>query len=147
MRRNLIFMLLVLSYSASGQQFPSLDESIRLYNDVMAGRRTIESLTYTETLALRAVLQGLSSSECDEESGEVIRDDVCGSGNIIIETQSGWFVAAEHYSGTTFSKGDLVCGDLTSYGFEEICEGSNCSRYYIEDYESSVGSAYDELCD
>jgi len=32
------------------------------------------------------------------DKGVVVKEDVCGSGNSIIETTDGWYVAAEHYS-------------------------------------------------
>ena len=38
--------------------------------------------------------------------GEVIKEDVCGSGNSIIETNDGWYIAAEHYSGVYLYEGD-----------------------------------------
>lgn len=33
------------------------------------------------------------------DKGEVVKEDFFGSGNSIIETPDGWYVAAEHYSG------------------------------------------------
>ncbi|HCH70375.1 MAG TPA: hypothetical protein DE042_07885, partial [Colwellia sp.] len=96
---------------------------------------------------LEVALNKSSASDCEEESGEVVKEDVCGTGNTIIETDSGWFVAAEHYSGVYLTEGDQVCGNLTTYGFEDICRDDDCGNFYIEDYESSIKSAYEELCD
>lgn len=42
------------------------------------------------------------------DKGEVIKEDVCGSGNSIIETTDGWYIAAEHYSGVYLYEGDIV---------------------------------------
>ncbi len=76
------------------------------------------------------------------DKGEVVKEDVCGYGNSIIETTDGWYVAAEHYSSVYLYEGDIVFGKLKKYGFTEIIrkdgrEGS----FYIEDYESNIGEA------
>lgn len=98
-------------------------------------------------MELEVALNKNGSADCDDESGEVIKEDVCGAGNAIIETDSGWYVAAEHYSGAYLYEGDQVCGNLTTYGFEDICRDDDCGNFYIEDYESSIESAHEELCD
>ena len=54
------------------------------------------------------------------DKGEVIKSDVCGTGNVIIETSDGWYVAAEHWSGVYLEEGDVVFGELKTYGSEEI---------------------------
>lgn len=41
----------------------------------------------------------LLSSAAFADKGVVVKEDVCGTGNAIIETSDGWYVAAEHYSG------------------------------------------------
>jgi hypothetical protein len=51
------------------------------------------------------------------DKGVVVKEDVCGTGNAIIETTDGWYVAAEHYSGVYLYEGDVVFGSLTTYGF------------------------------
>ena len=80
--------------------------------------------------------------------GEVVKEDVCGSGNAIIETTDGWYVAAEHYSGVYLYEGDIVFGNLKNYGFQEITRNDGQSgRFYIEDWESDIGDAFEELCD
>ena len=80
--------------------------------------------------------------------GEVIKEDVCGSGNSIIETNDGWYIAAEHYSGVYLYEGDIVYGNMKTYGFETITrEDGEEGNFFIEDYESSIGEAYEELCD
>lgn len=88
------------------------------------------------------------SSYVYAEKGEVIRENVCGSSNYIIETSDGWYVALEHWSGSYLSTGDIVFGNLKSYGFQEITKkNGNNSKVYIEDYETSIGRALEELCD
>lgn len=54
------------------------------------------------------------------DKGIVVKEDVCGTGNAIIETTDGWYVAAEHYSGVYLYEGDVVFGKLKTYGFQEI---------------------------
>lgn len=82
------------------------------------------------------------------DKGEVVKEDVCGSGNSIIETTDGWYVAAEHYSGVYLYEGDIVFGKLKKYGFTEITrKDGREGRFYIEDYESNIGEAFAELCD
>ena len=44
--------------------------------------------------------------------GVVVKEDVCGSGNSIIETSDGWFIAAEHYSGVYLYEDDVVYGNM-----------------------------------
>ena len=46
------------------------------------------------------------------DKGVVVKEDVCGSVNSIIETTDGWYVAAEHYSGVYLYEGDIVVGNL-----------------------------------
>jgi hypothetical protein len=82
------------------------------------------------------------------DKGIVVKEDVCGSGNTIIETTDGWFIAAEHYSGVYLYEGDIVFGKMKTYGFQILmrADGSE-GKFYIEDYESTLGGAYEELCD
>lgn len=80
--------------------------------------------------------------------GVVLKEDVCGTGNAIIETTDGWYVAAEHYSGVYLYEGDVVFGQLKKFGFTEINRSDGRSgRFYIEDYESNIEDAFEELCD
>jgi len=82
------------------------------------------------------------------DKGMVVKEDVCGFGNAIIETTDGWYVAAEHYSGVYLYEGDVVFGKFKTYGFEEITRMDGRSgRFYIEDYESNIEDAFEELCD
>ena len=77
----------------------------------------------------------------------VVKEDVCGSGNSIIETTDGWYVAAEHYSGVYLYEDDIVVGNLKTYGFQVITRiDGESGRFYIEDYETNIGDAYEELC-
>ena len=82
------------------------------------------------------------------DKGEVVKEDVCGTGNAIIETTDGWYIAAEHYSGVYLYEGDIVFGNLKTYGFQAITRNDGQSgRFYIEDWESDIGDAFEELCD
>ncbi|MDL1979067.1 MAG: hypothetical protein ACNY01_12470 [Desulfobacteria bacterium] len=82
------------------------------------------------------------------DKGVVVKEDVCGTGNAIIETTDEWYVAAEHYSGVYLYEGDVVSGNLKTYGFQQITRSDGESgRFYIEDYESDIGDAFEELCD
>jgi hypothetical protein len=80
--------------------------------------------------------------------GTVVKEDVCGSGNSIIETTDGWYIAAEHYSGVYLYEGDVVYGRMKTYGMQTLTrkDGEEGS-FYIEDYESNIGDAFEELCD
>ena len=82
------------------------------------------------------------------DKGVVVKEDVCGSGNSIIETTDGWYIAAEHYSGVYLYEGDTVYGKMKTYGMQTLTrsDGSEGS-FYIEDYESNIGNAFEELCD
>lgn len=76
-----------------------------------------------------------------------MKDEVCGSGNIIIETTDGWYIAAEHYSGEYLYEGDVVYGNMKAYGIEDLTrDDGETTQYYIEDWESSIGGALEELC-
>ena len=80
--------------------------------------------------------------------GVVVKEDVCGSGNSIIETSDGWFIAAEHYSGVYLYEDDVVYGNMKTYGFEDLTrKDGNSGNFYIEDYETNLESAYEEVCD
>lgn len=82
------------------------------------------------------------------DAGFVVKEDVCGSGNSIIETDDGWYIAAEHYSGVYLYEGDRVFGNMKTYGFETLTRDDGADgNFYIEDYESDIGEAFEELCD
>jgi len=83
------------------------------------------------------------------DKGVVVKEDVCGTGNAIIETTDGWFIAAEHYSGVYLYEGDIVVGNMKTYGSQTLVRVNDGSEgnFYIEDYESDIGDAYEELCD
>ena len=82
------------------------------------------------------------------DTGVVVKEDLCGSGNSIIETTDGWYIAAEHYSGVYLYEGDVVYGKMKTYGFQILTrKDGKEGKFYIEDYESDIGDAYEELCD
>lgn len=82
------------------------------------------------------------------DRGEVVKEDVCGAGNAIIETTDGWYIAAEHYSGVYLYEGDIVYGNMKTYGMEDLTrEDGESGTFYIEDWESNIGDAFEELCD
>lgn len=82
------------------------------------------------------------------DKGEVVKEDVCGSGNSIIETTDGWYIAAEHYSGVYLYEGDIVYGTMKTYGMQTLTrKNGDEGSFYIEDYESNIGEAFAELCD
>ncbi|MBB6600632.1 hypothetical protein [Luteimonas sp. MC1825] len=82
------------------------------------------------------------------DKGEVVKGDVCGAGNAIIETTDGWYIAAEHYSGVYLYEGDIVYGTMKTYGMQELTrEDGESGSFYIEDWESNIGAAFEELCD
>lgn len=88
------------------------------------------------------------SSYSYADKGEVIKEGVCGYDNYIIETKDNWYVALERNSGAYLYKGDIVFGKLKSYGYQEITKSNGDTvNVYIEDYEASLGSALEELCD
>lgn len=97
---------------------------------------------------LLAIIPLYLTSLAFADTGVVVKDDVCGSGNSIIETTDGWYIAAEHYSGVYLYEGDIVFGKMKTYGFQTLFtrDGTEGS-FYIEDYESNIGDAYEELCD
>ncbi|PZT29721.1 hypothetical protein A7X88_00180 [Stenotrophomonas maltophilia] len=81
------------------------------------------------------------------DKGVVVKEDVCGSGNAIIETTDGWYVAAEYYSGVNLYEGDVVYGKLKTYGSEELTRADGRSgRFYIENWVSDIEEALEELC-
>jgi hypothetical protein len=49
------------------------------------------------------------------DKGVVVKEDVCGLGNAIIETSDGWYIAAEHYSGVYLYEGNVVYGKMKTY--------------------------------
>ena len=94
------------------------------------------------------IVLAVSSSPVYADVGIVVKDDVCGSGNSIIETSDGWYIAAEHYSGVYLYEGDKVYGKMKTYGFQTLTSGSGAEgNFYIEDWESDITDAYKELCD
>lgn len=99
-----------------------------------------------KTIMLLVILGASLSAHA--EKGIVVKEDVCGAGNSIIETTDGWYVAAEQYSGVYLYEGDIVFGDLKSYGTTEITRADGqTGNFYIEDYESNIDDALKELCE
>lgn len=89
----------------------------------------------------------LSSNIVFADAGVVVKEDVCGSGNSIIQTTDGWYIAAEHYSGVYLYEGDVVYGKMKTYGFQVLTrKDGREGKFYIEDYESDIGNAFEELC-
>lgn len=82
------------------------------------------------------------------DKGVVVKEDVCGTGNAIIETTDGWYITAEHYSGVYLYEGDVVYGSMKTYGMEELTrEDGESGSFYLEGWESDIGDAFEELCD
>ena len=62
------------------------------------------------------------------------------------------FYLLEWYSGYDPSEGDLIAGDIGSYGFKDVYypKQDRTGRVYVEDYllsESSVIEEYNDQCD
>lgn len=93
-------------------------------------------------------VSALAAALATPEQGTVIKEDVCGPGNIIIETTSGWYITAKWYGGYPLYEGYNVTGNLTSYGFKDVFSSSgNETKLYIKDYGSSLENAIEEHCD
>ncbi len=103
-------------------------------------------MTIRNTLILTLLI--ISPTAAFADKGIVIKEDVCGSGNAIIETTDSWYIAAEHSSGVYLYEGDIVFGNMKTYGLEKITrDDGESGDFYIEDWKSSIGDAYEELCD
>jgi len=90
----------------------------------------------------------LSANLALADTGVVVKEEVCGSDNIIIETTDGWYIAAEWYGGPVLFEGMSVYGEMKTYGMRDLCDDSgSCGPYWIEDYEYSFASAMEEHCD
>jgi hypothetical protein len=73
---------------------------------------------------------------------------VFADAGVVIESTDGWYIAAEHYSGVYLYEGDVVYGKMKTYGFQILMrKDGKEGKFYIEDYESDIGDAYEELCD
>jgi len=110
----------------------------------------LEKKLIEELLRKRSLITNVVGNSCrsSEDAGVVVKEDVCGTGNAIIETTDGWYIAAEHYSGVYFYEGDTVCGQMKTYGFQDLYRSDGAKgHFYIEDWESSIEDAYEELCD
>ncbi len=100
-----------------------------------------------KTLITTIVMTVILIVSANADTGIVIKEDVCGSGNSIIETSDGWYVAAEHYNGVYLYVGDVVYGNMKTYGIQDITRRDGAvGSFYIEDWESNIGAAYEELC-
>jgi len=87
-----------------------------------------------------------ASSLISQVRGVVVKGegDCSSNDHIVIETGGG-YVFAEVYRGS-FDEGDIVYGDLHSYGFENVKVGSGTGRIYIDDYLMD-DSDIQEWCD
>lgn len=79
--------------------------------------------------------------------GVVVYDKGCNS-RMIIETTQG-YVLAEWYGGSTPSKGDVIVGDLNSYGMKEVFIYNRDSdlKIWIDDYGLSRARVVEKLAD
>ncbi len=71
------------------------------------------------------------------DRGIVIDDDVCGSGNVLIQISNGMYIAAEYYAGVYLLKGDTVYGDLKTYGFGKLTRtDKETGEFFIQECQS-----------
>ncbi len=87
--------------------------------------------------------------QASADRGVVIKENVCGSGNAIVETSGGKYIAIEYYSGVYLFKGDVVYGNLKNYGFEELTrkDDKKTGEFFVEDCQGSLEDALEVLCD
>jgi hypothetical protein len=88
-----------------------------------------------------------SVAYADAVKGIVVFDKGCGS-RIIIETRLG-YILAEWYGGNLPAEGDVLVGELNSYGFKDIYNLTSdaSSRLYIDDYMMSRSRVTERLRD
>ncbi|WP_413154341.1 hypothetical protein [Bartonella sp. cb54] len=114
-------------------------------NDILDKFKNIGNAFMTRMMG--CIILTLWSSVVFADKGIVIKEDVCGIGNVIIETTDGWYIAAEYYSGVYLSEGDLVYGEMKTYGFKDLYKNNgNFGRFYIENWVLDIGDALKELC-
>jgi hypothetical protein len=126
------------------------NECIPMSGQEIFKRQQAEKAIVEELLKRRKGVSRAVGNSCrsSEDAGVVVKEDVCGSGNSIIETTDGWYIAAEHYSGVYLYEGDIVCGQMKTYCFQQLYRSDGTEgRFYIEDWESSIEDAFEELCD
>jgi len=81
------------------------------------------------------------------KSAVVVKDDICGFGNIVLENRYGDYIAAEHYSGSYFNDGDTVYGDFSSGSYKNLVnENRQKGTFDILGQGSDVDSATQLLC-
>ena len=82
------------------------------------------------------------------DQGKVVKEDICGTGNTLIETTEGLYVVAEHDSGVYLHEGNVVFGILKTTGLQKITRSDGESGlFYIEEYGSEIDDVFEELCD
>jgi hypothetical protein len=101
-------------------------------------------------ICLLVALLGMSGSLMSSSIGvSVVKGVVVYDGKSdfhIIETGS-FFVLCEWYSGPDFSSGDVITGELHSYGFKmvRVNNKETSTKIYIENYWTSKDKCFDWL--
>lgn len=83
------------------------------------------------------------------ERGTVMKVDVCGEGNVLIKMAGGMYIAAEYFSGVILLEGEVVYGNLKTYGFEQIStKNKESGTFFVQECQSdNIGDATKVLCD
>ena len=97
-------------------------------------------------IALAASFAAISSPALANATKAVVVYDKGCSSRMIMYTSLG-YILAEWYGGNTPEKGDVVVGDLNSYGFKDVWNLTKdaASRVYVDDYLLSKDRVIEKL--
>ncbi len=115
-----------------------------LYNVKIIGKQGT-CIPSSNSISESELIKVAESLKIDGLKGEVIWDSY-SCDYIIIYTEDAWYVVAQKYSGTiSLNKGDIIRGDLVTFGFEDVVDvntGDEMSLY-IDNYYAIKSSAWE----
>jgi hypothetical protein len=77
----------------------------------------------------------------------IVVNRISGCDYFIADGPSGLYVL-EWYGGYDPGEGDIIEGNINSYGFKEVIyNGSRSGKVYVEDFLESNSAAWDEIND
>ena len=107
-------------------------------------KRIVISLSFVFTLLFVFASNNEVVSSAEQIKGIVVYD---GKYDYHIVETKKFYVIIERYTGPSFSRGDIIYGDLHSYGFKmvKVNDSSSQTKVYIENYWTNIDKCYDWL--
>ena len=82
----------------------------------------------------------------DVEQGVVIvASDACD--HFIVEVRGGWYIVLQDYYNKGVAVGDVVVGEMRTYGFTDMLWNGKGIKIYREGWWGSKGTAFEKMAE